>query len=533
MHKFGCDLFSALAAILAVSVSIWAQPELDISFNGNGRATAAIAATAAQGTNQEFATLVQSDNKIVAVGTVGFNSNGTRYFGLTRFNTDGTKDISFGDHGDVITDFDPNASVERAFAAAIQPDGKIIVAGTIEVISPGLNYFTVARYNPNGSLDNTFGALGKTTINIVQHINQARAVAIAPDGKIVAAGYYFGPNQNFQTMIVRLLPDGTRDSSFGSNGVVTDNRGFTLGDSNIPLSVAVQPDGKVVTGGYYSENFNPSGRDITFLRFNANGTPDTSFAGTGRILIASPTLSESISGVAIQPDGKIVGVGFSGNDALVIRLNPNGTFDTTFDGDGRVPTSFGGSSSVQAVSIRPNGNILVAGSAGNFALASFNPDGSPDLSFSGDGQVTFGFTLSPSVSASSMTIDSLGRVILGGTVGVSFGVARLYTLEPVPVTVSGQARTPDGTPIRGVRVGLADASGFTRWAITSNFGFFSFDDVPTGQTYNLFVRGSKSHIFESTDIGLNQVVNVDLIGTPRESMKGLKGQMELQKTPEK
>jgi len=485
-------------------VTVYAQPELDISFNGNGRATTGFGS----GTAAAYKTLVQPDNKIVAIGT-WYPITGQKYFALTRYNTDGSLDQSFGEFGRVVTDFNPNVPNEGAFSGAIQPDGKIIAAGYVSIISPGEGYFAMVRYNTNGSIDTTFGNGGRVTTAVIQHINEIRDIDIGPDGRIVAAGLYFS-GVNFQTLIACYNANG------GLEWTKTDTRGNFLSDSNVAVAVAIQPDGKIITGGSFSTS---GGTDITFVRYTASGAYDVSFGSSGRMLVSSPTTNESISDIAVYSDGRIVAVGESGGQLLVMRMFGMGMFDITFSDDGRVtiPGITG-----KGVYIRPNGKILVAGSGGSgFALASLNTNGSLDTSFSGDGLLDF--ALSGGGGAYSVTMDSLGRPVLGGTVATGFGVARLYTLEPVPVSISGQARTPDGTPLRGVRVGLTDASGITRWALTSNFGFFSFDDIPTGQTYNLFVRGSKTHIFESRDVGLNEAVSVDLIGTPRDGVKAPSG----------
>ena len=125
-----------------------------------------------------------------------------------------------------------------------------------------------------------------------------------------------------------------------------------------------------------------------------------------------------------------------------------------------------------------------------------------------------------------MGIDSLGRLVLGGTSGpsgidTSFALARLYTLDPAPVSVTGQTVDPQGTPLRNIRVGLTCQDGQTRWANTSAFGYFVFDNVLTGQTCTLFVRGSKHYSFETRDFGLNEAIdNLALIGTPLQHRPG-------------
>lgn len=502
-----------LIFILLFAVTVFAQPELDISFNGTGKVITDIG----PGTDSASEVLIQTDQKIVAVGTAKCG-DAASCFALARYNTNGSIDDTFGDHGTVITDFDPNAVTEAAFAAALQPDGKIVAAGFAAFINPGPAVFAVMRYNADGSLDKAFGNGGRVSTSIVQHLHHIRAVAIAPDGKIVVAGDYFSANQNFQTLIVRYNAEGSLDATFGSGGKVTDSRGFNLGDANVPWSVAVQSDGRIVTGGSFNQNQTATAEDITLNRYRADGSIDnTSFAGNGRVLIPSPNVSESIRAIAFQPDGKIVAAGFSGQNFLLMRFTANGLPDETLDGDGRVTTMIGNGSDANSIAVTPSGKIVLSGpsSSGTFGVACYNPDGSLDTSFSGDGMLSFGFTGSFTTAPYSMALDGLGRIVMAGIASDKFALARLYTVEPAPVIVSGQTRTPDGQPIRGIRVGLTNQLGETRWAITSNFGYYYFDGVPTGQTYTLSIRGAKRYTFETRTFGLNEAINnLDLIGDP-------------------
>lgn len=514
MRNFSRLLFLVILVAISGSLAAYAQPELDISFNGTGTVTTDFGV----GADAVSEVLVQSDQKIVAVGTA---SQGIAVcFALTRYNTNGTLDTTFGDNGRIITDFDPNGGTEGAWAAALQPDGKIIAAGYVALVNPGPSYFAIARYNTDGSLDQTFGSGGKVSTFIVQHFHRLRGVALDQFGRIVVSGEYFSGTQTMQSLIVRYNPNGSLDGSFGLGGRVTDIRGGTLGNSNIPMSVAVQPDDKVVTGGFFTEGNTTSGGDVTIVRYQANGSYDTSFGSNGRLLIPSPTVNEVINSIAIQPDGKIVAAGASGQDYLLMRFNANGTPDVTFDGDGRVTTPIAGTSKAYSVIVRPSGKIFVSGisftAAQGITAACYNADGSLDSSFSEDGKFTLGFAGSFTTAAHGMAFDALGRIVLGGTANDNFAVVRLYTLEPTPVTVFGRTTTPEDQPIRGITVGLTNQLGETRWAITSNFGYYQFDNVPTGQTYTLFVRGSKRYTFDTRTFGLNDAIdNLDLIGEPR------------------
>jgi uncharacterized delta-60 repeat protein len=504
-------LILTLSFVLCGLTSIYAQPELDISFNATGKVTTDFGTS----TDAVSEVLIQPDQRIVAVGTASLG--GPTYFALSRYNTNGSLDTSFGDNGKVITDFDANGSAEGAFAAALQPDGKIIAAGYVGLVNPGAGYFAVARYNPDGSLDPTFGAGGKVSTFIVEHMHHIRGVALTPDGKIVVAGDYFSLTQTTQSLIVRYNPDGSLDGSFGSGGKVTDLRWFNPGNANVPWSVAVQPDGKIITGGSFEQPVTVTGADITMVRYNVNGTYDTTFGSGGRLLILSPTVSEVINAIALLPDGRIVAAGESASNFLLMRFNADGSPDVTLDGAGRVTTPVAGSSKANSVIVRPGGKIFVSGlsfTAGQgFAAAYYNADGSLDTSFSGDGMFTMGFDGAFNTAAYCMAIDGGSRIVLGGTAGDKFALARLYTVEPTLVTVTGRTLLQNGQPIKGINMALTNQAGETLYAFTNPFGYFQFQ-VPTGQTYTLSVS-SKRYTFETRVFGVNEAIdNLTLIGTP-------------------
>jgi hypothetical protein len=160
---------------------------------------------------------------------------------------------------------------------------------------------------------------------------------------------------------------------------------------------------------------------------------------------------------------------------------------------------------------------MVAGLAGaNFAAASYNADGSPDTSFSGDGKLTFQFGLNS--RANSIATDSLGRVLIGGHSDLggnssAFAVVRLYTPDPQPVVITGRALSPEGQPLRMVRVSLTDSRGVTRSYYTSSFGYFRFE-VLNGQTCSISAAASKGYNFTGRTIAVNSAISdLDLIGT--------------------
>jgi uncharacterized delta-60 repeat protein len=396
-------------------------------------------ANLAIGTGNDVARAIalEPDGKIVLAG---YCSNGIDSdFCLARLNADGTLDTSFdgpGGAGNGKFLLPIGASNDIANAVALQPDGKIVVAGTC---SNGSNDdFCVARLNTDGTLDASFGGPGgagngKFLLPIGSGNDKATALALQPDGKIVIAGTCSnGSNDDF--CVARLNADGTLDQSFDGPGG-TGNGQFLLpiGTSDdIANAVALQPDGKIVLAGYCS---NGSDNDFCAARLNADGTLDTSFdgpasAGNGKFLLPIGAISDRANAVALQPDGKIVLAGdcsAGGSRFCVARLNADGTLDQSFDGpggsgDGRFLLPSGGSDFANAVALQPDGKILLAGgcSAGglDFCVVRLNADGSLDASFDGPSGTANGYVLLPIGTgndiANAIAVQSDGKIVLAG-----------------------------------------------------------------------------------------------------------------------
>lgn len=272
----------------------------------------------------------------------------------------GALDPSFGGDGRVVTNVTPG--FDEAVGVAVQPgDGKIVVGG-------GANgRFGLARYNPNGALDTSFGGDGKVRTNFTAGFDEAFDVVLQPaDGKIVALGRAEWRGGSFA--LARYNTNGTLDSSFGGDGKVMTN--FSRGDDTA-FGVAIQADGRIVAAG------RAGGHDgkVAVARYNTNGTLDSSFGGDGRVTTNYTRFEDRADAVAIQADGRIVAAGFaaSGRFALT-RYNTNGTRDSSFGGDGRVTTNFTpGRDWAFGVALQPgDGKIVAAGRArGGFALARY------------------------------------------------------------------------------------------------------------------------------------------------------------------
>jgi uncharacterized delta-60 repeat protein len=302
--------------------------------------------------------------------------------------TPGALDPSFGAGGKVTTAI--GAADAHAYALVRQPDGKLVVAGdSFNITTPSLYDFTLARYNPNGSLDTSFNGTGKVTTAIGLNNDSASALALQPNGKLVAAGYsYNGFNYDFA--LARYNADGSLDTSLDSDGIVTTP--FAVYD-DLAYAVAVQPDGKIIAAGRSS---NGSNYDFALARYNPNGSLDTSFNGTGKVTTAIGSDHDEAYALALQPDGKLVAAGLSrtGSGAVfaLARYNPNGSLDTSFGSGGKVTTAIGIQDDAIALAQQPDGKLVAAGYSYNpqrvFALARYNPNGSLDTSFNGTGKVT-------------------------------------------------------------------------------------------------------------------------------------------------
>ncbi|MEV0170217.1 calcium-binding protein [Streptomyces sp. NPDC050803] len=259
----------------------------DTGFGTDGRLT-----TDLGGPSEVQAVAVQSDGKIVAAGRAG------GAFAVARYLPDGGLDPAFGDGGLVTTSFEAGGAAGQDLA--LQPDGRIVVAGRAGTSGSD---FALARYNTDGSLDTGFGTGGRVTTAFAGE-EEVRGVAVQPDGRIVAAG-----RTGFDVALARYNPDGTLDSGFGTGGRVTTDFGGTLEAAH---DLVLQPDGKIVTGGVRSTDFN-------LVRYNTDGSLDSGFGSGGRAS-ADFTYYDEIFGVALQDDGNIVTFGSSGDDRGLVRF---------------------------------------------------------------------------------------------------------------------------------------------------------------------------------------------------------------------
>jgi uncharacterized delta-60 repeat protein len=338
-----------------------ANGKVDTTFGVNGRVTTDFPGLAAVASS----VVVQSDGKIVVAGGAFPQFTFAGNFEIVRYNSDGSLDTTFGNGGIVETVF-PAGSY--AFAVALQSDGKIVAAGTYFAnFNPGDQSdtdFALARYNPDGSLDSSFGVGGEVTTDFSGREDDAYSVLIQSDGKIVAVGSANSTTNYYDFAAARYLSNGTLDTSFGTGGIVTTD--FGMHDLDIAYSAALQTDGKIVAGGMAILN---GGLDQFFgvARYNANGTLDTTFSQDGLTTIDFGNVLQAVNSVLIQTDGKIVTVGASNgesseDDFLLARLTNTGRLDRNFGASGKVRTSFGPlNDGANGGILQPDGKIIAVG----------------------------------------------------------------------------------------------------------------------------------------------------------------------------
>jgi uncharacterized delta-60 repeat protein len=339
----------------------------------------------------------------------------------------GSLDQTFGQSGRVMTDF--SATTDIAYAVALQPDSKLVVAGTSYANNDySEEAFAVVRYNSNGTRDLSFGVNGKVTTDFPNLAAVPSTVIVQPDGKILVAGGAF-PQFTFlgDFAMVRYNADGSPDASFGTGGIVRTR--FSAGGS-YAYAAAVLSNGKIIAAGTVFVDFSTddsSNTDFGLVRYNPNGTIDRTFGNRGGVLTDFDGFNDDIQAVLIQPDGEIVAVGSAKNaahyyDFALARYLANGSIDASFGVAGKVRTDFGASNLdiAYGAALQPDGKIVAAGTAtlndgsyGDFAIARYNSNGMLDTSFSRDGRLTIDFG-SILQSAYGVLVQSDGKIVTIG-----------------------------------------------------------------------------------------------------------------------
>lgn len=302
------------------------------------------------GVNDAYAVALQQDGKIVVAGQ-STRARGTHYMALTRHLPDGRLDPSFNTTGKLVLWLGAFDDGVTGRALLIQPDGRIVFGGRGEVTS--IRYdFSLVRLNENGTFDESFGRKGVVTTNVAGYsTSYLQAMALQPDGKIVAAGNAMTSDTEIVFALVRYLPDGTLDPTFGRNGQALVN---FPGATEEVTDMAIRDDGRIAWAGRAGE---PEKVDAVIMVQNPDGTPDAGFGTEGRVSLDFHELQESANHIHYQGRNLLVQVG-NGKDHLILRLTSDGRLDPTFgpdhDGIVRFESEFAG------FVLSPEGKIIVA-----------------------------------------------------------------------------------------------------------------------------------------------------------------------------
>jgi uncharacterized delta-60 repeat protein len=401
---------------------------------------------------------IQPDGKLVVAGyTYNFSTDPEPFeVAVARYNPDGSLDATFGAGGRVVTDL--GSPDDLANAVAIEPGGKILVAGTTRVMrgEERTRDFALVRYNPDGSLDLSFGTGGVVTTDINGGDEYAQDILVQPDGKILVAGESYQLATSHDFVLARYDEQGDLDSSFGSGGVVITD--FGSRQSEYIESMALQPDGKIVVAGEtYTDS---SSHDFALARYDAGGNLDPSF-GSGGLVRTDFGGSDSAWCVALQEGGKIVAAGSkytlsTAYTFAVARYGPDGNLDASFGADGLVTGPIAGTA--YSVVARPGGGLYVASANYQFAVVSYRGDGSLDTSFGVNGTVTIDFG-SMYAEAYDLALQPDGKVVAVGFAafpgtGSDFAVARLLG--------------PAATPQAAIQLLMDDVSGLASLGVLNH-----------------------------------------------------------------
>ena len=368
------------------------------------------------------AVAVQQDGKFVVAGTAKDDLNGNAV--VVRYNSDGTLDPTFGAGGKV--SLPRGQQIDDVIdAIAIQGDGRIVAAGDHATVD-GTNEFLhtlLVRLNSDGSEDQSFDSNAAAGFASLGHVLfQLKGLVIQPDGKIVASGSEVTGSGDPPLAVVRFNADGTLDQQFGAGGIVPT---FLSPGQPIEEVTAMtrQGDGKILVGGF-TVPFSGEGIKFAILRLNPDGSVDQGFGNGGRVYTSFTSQNDDLQGLSVAPDGKIVAAGWLDEGGAlsvdaVARYNPDGSPDLTFGDGGKKTFSIHGNNYLNAVAVEADGSIVAAGSSADptgynvMTLVKLRPDGSFDSSF-GTGGRTLTRIGKYSSGASSMALLADGGIVAAG-----------------------------------------------------------------------------------------------------------------------
>jgi uncharacterized delta-60 repeat protein len=352
----------------------------------------------------------------------------------------GVLDPAFGTTGIVLGPFTTSHNTGNGIAQ--QPDGKILVAGiTDDQVNSDI---FIVRYNTDGTFDTTFGSNGAVTDTVGSGSEFCRTMRLRSDGKIFIAGD-FGNLTSWDVFVKSYDSTGTLDASFGFNGAaIADISG---GVTDQLGAMAIQSDGKIVVGGWLNQlaNF-----DIFLLRFNSDGTVDTSFGSNGRLVYDLGGFTESVTAIEIQTDGKILAagtfldIGTNANEPYIMRLLPDGTADTSFAQSGVfIPFFNQADDDLHSLAIQPDRKILIGGSTQLFGsafdvyIARVDSNGTRDTTFNSSGIIVTDVNNQSNDNIQSIMLQSNGRIVaVGQTTSSTYDILLIRYLSTGAIDTS-------------------------------------------------------------------------------------------------
>jgi uncharacterized delta-60 repeat protein len=470
---------------------------------------------------------IQPDGKILAGAANGepFLNRGM----LLRYYPSGALDTSFGNNGTVDLTYPGGVRVFPS-EMMVQSDGKIVMSVNATVPSGNCG---VMRLNADGSVDNSFGTGGISTMAVPAEGCAANGLVIQSDGRYVVMSQLINPSASDSFALMRFIPDGSPDNTFGGDGQINGGTGLS---SDRYRSLLLQPGGKLVMVGE---------TDISkhiIYRFNGNGTTDNSFGTNGRTVIGDNNECLGSYSAALQPDGKIILAGSGGGvgSACVIaagqvhfgfdmmRLNADGAIDSTFGTNGRVFTPETGKQikTARGLAIQPDGRILLGGSAtyqgvpnpgysyADIAVARYSANGVLEGSSSRskffrsesvlgdiwgtDGIVRARLFDNVQTGVAQIAFDAAGRLVVYSAYSVPDSIYPGMALtrfqgEASPYSsIAGRITTANGMPIKNISVVLSEGElGQARYALTNQLGYYTFSDLPVTETYSVSISSKR------------------------------------------
>jgi len=491
--------------IILLPYVVFSQPgALDSSFSGDGKAIFCFDTNSIANNS-----ILQNDGKIIITGLKEYNTSFA-----CRVNSDGTIDSGFGNDGIVViaTNLTTEAN-SLCYSSALQNDGKIILVGNFTSFS-GDHNLMVIRLNSNGSPDTNFGVNGKLNLELGSPYDFAYAVKIQTDGKILIGGSSGGVNGGF--CLVRLLPSGQMDPSFGTNGMVVTI--ISPGNESTIKSLDLLSNGKIIALGNRVSN---GTQNIVLAQYNEDGSLDSSFGTGGKTETVIETgISDDARNLKALPNGKLLIQGifnlygaFSDGGNMLLQYNSNGNLDLNFGTNGVVINL--GEYSGYGLATQVDGKIVVSGSAaGESIVARYLPNGSYDNTFNDDGKVITSILDNHISFSSTVLVSNDNKIIVSGFTDSEdyslgcVGIMKFYlgTLENKEFTSQHLKLYPNPADDY-LNVNSEEVLGYTIYSVTGTkvkYGIFKkyestivTSDLKIGTYFLVLVNERGEHLYLS------------------------------------